>query len=74
MTLLKDCKKEYGDHGEIQIRWMRLSPFESAENIRPKNISEKSALRERAIREKKLNALELMLRRIDKSKKTFSFS
>lgn len=74
MNLLKDCKKEFGDHGEIQIRWMRLSPYESAENIRPKNISEKSALRERAIREKKLNALELMLRRIEKSKKTFSFS
>lgn len=73
-NLLKDCKKEYGDHGEIQIRWMRLSPYETAENIRPKIIAEKSALRERAIIEKKLNALELMMRRIDKTKKTFSFS
>jgi tetratricopeptide (TPR) repeat protein len=72
MNLLKDCKKEFGDHGEIQIRWMRLSPFEIAENIRPKNQSEKSNLREQNILQKKLNALELLLRRIEKSKKTYS--
>ena len=72
MNLLKDCKKEFGEHGEIQIRWMRLSPFETAENIRPKSQSEKSNLREQNILQKKLSALELLLRRIEKSKKTYS--
>lgn len=72
MNLLKDCKKEFGEHGEIQIRWMRLSPFEAAENIRPKNQSEKSNLREQNILQKKLSALELLLRRIEKIKKTYS--
>lgn len=66
INLLRDCQAEFGDHGEIRTRRLRLSPFEKAEEIHPKQASEKSKIRSHAVNDKKLAALDLLLRRIDR--------
>ena len=64
LQLLKECHTEFGDHFEIQTRLLRLSQYETAEKIRPKAQQAQIHYRQQQILEKKKNALELLLRRI----------
>ena len=66
LNLLRDCQGEFGDHGEIRTRRLRLSPFEKAEEMRPKQAFAKSKIRAEAVAEKQLAALEFLLKRIDR--------
>jgi len=64
LKLLYECKSEFGQHNEINQRLLKLSQFESAEKIRPKNEVKSSRAKHMLILEKKQKTLELLLRRI----------
>ncbi len=66
IQLLRECTSEFGEHPEIQSRFLRLSQYESAERIRPIVENKKSISRQALINNKKLKTLELLLRRIQK--------
>lgn len=70
LKLLYECKNEYGSHPEIEERMLKLSQFETAEKIRPKNESKMSESRKALIIQKKQKALELLLRRINEMSHT----
>jgi hypothetical protein len=68
IKLLRECQSEFGDQpnnvSEIQSRLLKLSQFETAEKLRPKEAGHISLARQSLIIEKKQKALELLLRRI----------
>lgn len=64
IRLLKEARAEYGEHQEINHRQLKLSQYENAQKIRPKVDPHVSISRQHLIAEKKLKALELLLRRI----------
>lgn len=66
IQLLRECISEFGKHPEIQTRLLRLSQYENAEKIRPKDEERKSISRQALINNKKIKTLELLLRRIQK--------
>lgn len=68
LKLLRECQSEFGDHPEISDRLLKLTQFESAEKIRPKNEAIRSISRSSLITEKKLKTLELLLRRIKENR------
>lgn len=72
IKLLRECQSEFGDQphhvNEIQSRLLKLSQFETVEKLRPKEAGHTSVARQSLIIEKKLNALELLLRRIQESR------
>jgi tetratricopeptide (TPR) repeat protein len=76
LQLLKECQSEYGQQphhkNEIEMRMLKLSQYESAQKLRPKNTDSSSMSRRHLIYEKQLNTLNLLLRRILEYKNTQS--
>jgi tetratricopeptide (TPR) repeat protein len=67
-NLLNECSVKYGSHPEIESRRLKLSVFENPQFIEPKQAATNSMARQELIREKKIAALKLLLRRIEAKK------
>jgi tetratricopeptide (TPR) repeat protein len=67
-NLLNGCTEKYGAHPEIETRRLKLSVFENPDYLEPKRVANSSLARQELIREKKLTALKLLLRRIEAKK------
>lgn len=68
LEMLSDCAKKYGNHPEIEARRLRLSEYEKADSILPREQQKSSLAREELIQQKKLNILNQLLRRIEAKK------
>lgn len=68
LNLLNECTDRFGPHSEIESRRLRLSVFEKAEFLQPKATQLASQARQKAAREKKLEVLQMLLRRIERNK------
>lgn len=68
IDLLNDCSKKYGSHPEIESRRLQLSAYETPDFIKPKSAVESSKTKRQLIHEKKIRALEELLRRIERIK------
>ncbi len=66
--LLNECTKNHGSHPEIESRKLKLSVFESPAFIKPKSAAN-SKTKQQLIIEKKLRMLQMLLRRIEGTKK-----
>jgi tetratricopeptide (TPR) repeat protein len=67
-NLLNECTEKYGSHPEIETRRLKLSVFENPDYLEPKHVATSSIARQELIREKKIAALKLLLRRIEAKK------
>ena len=67
-NLLNECTVKYGNHPEIETRRLKLSVFENPQYIEPKHAATSSLARAEMVREKKIAALKLLLRRIESKK------
>lgn len=65
LELLNDCTNKYGAHPEIESRRLKLSAYEQPTSIQPKSLADASKSRRELIHEKKLRALNELLRRIE---------
>ena len=70
-NLLNECSTQYGKHPEIESRRLKLSIFENPDFIQPKHVAESSKAKQHLVREKKIAALKLLLRRIENKKSDF---
>lgn len=68
LALLNECTDRFGTHSEIESRRLRLSVFEKPEFLQPKTAHSASQSRQKIVREKKLEALQMLLRRIERNK------
>lgn len=66
--LLNECSEKYGQHPEIESRRLKLSVFEKPDYLQPKSAAEASKSKQKILREKKLQALQKLLRRIETKK------
>lgn len=64
IDLLNECSKKFENHPEIESRRLKLSVFEKAAYLQPKSVANSSLARQKIIKEKKILALEMLLRRI----------
>ncbi|MGZ3727536.1 MAG: tetratricopeptide repeat protein [Pseudobdellovibrio sp.] len=67
-NLLNECSEKYGAHPEIETRRLKLSVFETPEFIEPKHVATSSLAKVALVKEKKIAALKLLLRRIEAKK------
>lgn len=65
LELLNDCTSKYGSHPEIESRRLKLSAYEQAAFIQPKSLADASKSRRELVQEKKVRALNELLRRIE---------
>lgn len=68
LALLNQCTDRFGSHSEIDSRRLRLSVFEKPEFLQPKAANLASQSRQKILREKKLEVLQMLLRRIELNK------
>ncbi len=68
LDLLNDCTTKFGTHPEIETRRLRLAAYEQPAFIQPKSLADSSKSRRELIQEKKLRALQELLRRIESIK------
>lgn len=68
LEMLSDCTKKYGNHPEIETRRLKLSEYEKPSVIFSKQKIESSTARSDMIRQKKLDILNELLRRIEDQK------
>lgn len=68
LALLNECSIKYGNHPEIESRRLKLSVFEKPDYIEPKSVANASLAKQKIIKQKKIAALEMLLRRIESNK------
>lgn len=68
LSLLNEYSIQFGEHPEIESRKLKLSVFENPTFIAPKSAAESSLAKQKIVREKKIEVLELLLRRIEENK------
>lgn len=68
LELLNQCSAQYGPNPEIDSRRLKLSVFEKADYIQPKSVAEASKSKQKIVNEKKIAALQMLLRRIESNK------
>lgn len=68
LNLLNECSTKYGSHPEIESRRLKLSVFEKAVYLQPKSAAEASLAKQKIIKDKKVAALQMLLRRIEADK------
>ncbi len=68
LTLLNQWTAEHGPHPEIESRRLKLSVYEEPAYLRPKSAVNASLAKQKIINEKKINALRMLLRRIESNK------
>ncbi len=67
LELLNDCTKKYGSHPEMDSRRLRLSTYDTAEFIQPKNQLKSSLARRNLVQQRKIQVLQELLRRIERN-------
>ncbi|MFZ3230320.1 MAG: hypothetical protein WA160_08955 [Pseudobdellovibrio sp.] len=65
IDLLNDCTSKYGNHPEIESRRLRLSTYDNSDFILPKKQKSQSLAKQELVTQKKLAALNELLRRIE---------
>lgn len=68
LSLLNEYTTKYGSHPEIESRRLKLSVFENPVYLQPKSAANASQLKRELIKEKKIKALQMLLRRIEDNK------
>lgn len=68
LNLLNEWTAKNGSHPEIESRRLKLSVFENADFLQPKSAIGSSLAKQKIINEKKIAALQMLLRRIGTNK------
>ena len=68
LNLLNECSDRFGAHPEIDSRRLKLSIFEKPDYLKPKSVTQNSRAKQKIIKEKKIEILRMLLRRIEANK------
>lgn len=68
LGLLNECSDRFGTHPEIDSRRLKLSIFEKPDYLKPKSITQSSRAKQKILKEKKIEILQMLLRRIEANK------
>ncbi|MEK6628813.1 MAG: tetratricopeptide repeat protein [Bdellovibrionota bacterium] len=69
LKLLNECSDDFGAHPEIDSRKLRLSKYQKPDYLQPKSLAQASQIKQKNINDKKISALQMLLRRIEVNKR-----